>query len=139
MNHGKEKLYRPARLIILILLSGYIGSGCARQQIVIPPAQPPAVIKKTGANSLLREAEEAMEAGEHLRADMLLERALRIDPRDAELWHIMAQNKLASNQPGQCVQFCLKSNSLAGDNRQLREKNMRLLEKARHSLIKNQE
>ena len=61
---------------------------------------------------------------------MLLERALRIEPRNALYWHLLAQSKYAQGDFGQTVQFCRKSVSLAGNNNKLRQDNRNLLQQA---------
>jgi len=64
------------------------------------------------------------------RAAALLERALRIEPRSAQLWHRLAQVRLQQGQHQLAANLAQKSNALAGGNIQLREKNNRLLKQA---------
>jgi Tfp pilus assembly protein PilF len=68
--------------------------------------------------------------GQFSKAEMILERALRVEPRNARLWHEMAQVKYGQKEYGQAVQFCIKSNSLAGKDNGLIQQNWLLMEKA---------
>jgi cytochrome c-type biogenesis protein CcmH/NrfG len=61
---------------------------------------------------------------------MHLERALRLSPREAQLWYAMAKIRFEQGNNAQAVQFCLKSNSLAGRNRAVIRRNWLLMEKA---------
>ncbi len=86
------------------------------------------------AGTLLASARQHMQAGRASQAEMALERALRLEPRNARLWHEMAQVKFAQRNFAQTVQFCLKSNSLAGRDQDLRRRNWQLLEQAYEEL-----
>jgi Flp pilus assembly protein TadD len=92
--------------------------------------QPPPSVQTGPARSLHVKANEALAAGHADKAEMLLERALRIEPRNALLWHLLGQSKYAQGDFAQAVQFCRKSESLAGNNTKLREYNRSLLQKA---------
>jgi hypothetical protein len=94
------------------------------------PAQPPPSVQSGPARSLHVKASEALAAGHADKAEMLLERALRIEPRNALLWHLLGQSKYAQGDYLQAVEFCRKSESLAGNNNKLREYNRSLLQKA---------
>ena len=65
------------------------------------------------------------------RAAALLERALRIEPRNAQLWHRLAQVRLQQGQYHLAESLAQKSSALARDNPELQEKNTRLLKQAR--------
>jgi tetratricopeptide (TPR) repeat protein len=82
------------------------------------------------AGTLLASARQNVRAGEFDQAEMTLERALRVEPRNARLWHEMAQVKFGRNDYRQAVQFCIKSNSLAGKDYGLIQQNWLLMEKA---------
>lgn len=102
-----------------------------RPQVPVP--QPPAV-QSGPARSLYASANEALASGHPGQAEMLLERALRIEPRNAQYWHLLAQSKYAQGDFGQTVQFCHKSESLAGNNNKLRQSNRSLLQQAYRKL-----
>jgi tetratricopeptide (TPR) repeat protein len=82
------------------------------------------------AGALLAGARQQVRAGEFSQAEIMLERALRVEPRNARLWHEMAEVKYAQKDYGQAVQFCIKSNSLAGKDYNLIQQNWLLMEKA---------
>lgn len=82
------------------------------------------------AASLQKTAGESLSAGRFSQAEILVERALRLEPRNPELWHMMGRVKAGQNNPTQTVQFCLKSNSLAAGNPALTRRNWLLMEKA---------
>ncbi len=82
------------------------------------------------AGTLLAGARQSVRSGQFSQAEMMLERALRLEPRNARLWHEMAQVKYGQKDYGQVVQFCIKSNSLAGRDYGLIQQNWLLMEKA---------
>ena len=94
------------------------------------PIQPSPSVQSGPARSLYAKANEALESGHPDQAEMLIERALRIEPRNAQYWHLLAQSKYAQGDFGQTVQFCRKSESLAGNNNKLRQANKNLLQQA---------
>lgn len=96
-------------------------------------AEPPRDYKPiTGrAADIYNEAEEAMQAGRFAPAEMLLERALRIEPRNAHYWYTLGLAKFRQKQYPQAVQFCLKAESLAGSQPGLLARNQVLLTQAK--------
>ena len=88
--------------------------------------QPPAVV------ALLDRAEQQANTGDLDAAAVTLERALRIDPRNAILWHHLATVRLAEGEAGEAEQLAAKSNSLAAGNHSLQAKNWELIAQARH-------
>jgi len=58
---------------------------------------------------------------------MLIERALRIEPRNPHYWYTLARIKYAQGDSSQAIQLCRKSTSLAGGEPQLIELNSRLI------------
>ncbi len=98
------------------------------------PTQPPTSIQKGPAQSLFAQAESARQSRQPGQAEILLERALRIEPRNAQYWHTLGQIKYDQGDFGQAVQFCLKSDSLARNNNELRQSNRNLLEQAYRKL-----
>jgi hypothetical protein len=90
---------------------------------------------KTGpAGSLYRQATASISAGDYDKAELTLERALRIEPRNGHYWYAMAQVKYQQQQYSQTIHLCLKSKSFAGKNDQLRHLNDSLILKARQQL-----
>lgn len=82
------------------------------------------------AGALLAGARQQVRTGDYSQAEIMLERALRVEPRNARLWHEMAAVKFARRDYRQAVQFCIKSNSLAGKDYDLIQQNWLLMEKA---------
>jgi predicted Zn-dependent protease len=97
-----------------------------------PPAQsqtPELKPQKGPASSLYQNAEQALQKGDSARAEMLLERALRIEPRNGWYWNAMGRAKYAQGATDQAIQFWKKSNSLAGKDAELSRANDLLLNK----------
>ncbi len=85
------------------------------------------------ATSLLARADTHVQAGQWEQAAALLERALRIEPRNAWLWHHLATVRFRQGRYAQAVSLANKSSSLAPGNTGLQEKNHRLIEEARQA------
>jgi predicted Zn-dependent protease len=60
-----------------------------------------------------------------------IDRALRIQPKNAELWHVLAEIRLRQNQHGLAEDLAKKSNSLAKSNPELVKSNWRIIADAR--------
>lgn len=102
-----------------------------------PPAPPrvarPAPNRAVGV--LMRRAADQRRSGDFDGATVSLERALRIAPDDAVLWHRLAEVRMAQRRPELVVQLAAKSNALAAaDDRALRRDNWRLIAEARQAL-----
>lgn len=93
---------------------------------VLPPATTsPAVV------NLLNQAREATRAGDLQRAEVLLERTVRIEPRNAALWHYLAKLRLHQARLQDAIGLAAKSNSLAGGDSKLKADNWRIIAHAR--------
>jgi tetratricopeptide (TPR) repeat protein len=131
IHHNRQL---AALLLFLVVLSG-----CSTFRQVVPPepvSPPPTEYQPiTGpAAALYTEAETALRAGRFVESEMLLERALRIEPRNAHYWYTMAQVKYRRGQYAETVQFCKKAESLAGKQPQLLARNRELLWQAQKAL-----
>jgi uncharacterized protein HemY len=62
---------------------------------------------------------------------MLLERALRIEPRNPHYWYTLGMAKYRQKQYPQAVQFCLKAESLAASQPGLLARSRELLNQAK--------
>ncbi|MGD8484531.1 MAG: tetratricopeptide repeat protein [Thioalkalispiraceae bacterium] len=82
--------------------------------------------------ALLSQARQAALQGELNRAESFLERALRIEPRNAVLWHYMAKLRLNQGRLKQAAGLAAKSNSLDAGNKTLQADNWRIIAHARH-------
>lgn len=119
----------------MVLALFFITASCAPQKRVNVPVyrvEPQEQTPKSAGQTatLLASADKAIQAGKLDKAEMHLERALRLSPRDAQLWQAMARVRFEQGNYGQAVQFCLKSNSLAGTNATIVRQNWLLMEKA---------
>ena len=124
--------WRYLAVVLVMLSANLFLHGCAVRKESIPLCPIEERIKKSPAASasLLESAKQALRVDEFNQAEIFLERALRLEPRNGELWHAMGQVKFEQNHHAQAVQFCLKSNSLAKKNPLLIRKNWSLMEKA---------
>ncbi len=133
-------LHKVNKLSVLILVLAIL-NGCATPRKTEPPSSPvipppPLEYKPvTGpAAALYKEADTALQSGRLAESEMLLERALRIEPRNPYYWHSLAQVKFRQGKYRETVQFCLKSDSLAGKQPQLLARNKELLQQAKKSV-----
>ena len=114
--------------ILWLPLSVLLLTACAPQQWLEKPsdgvlpvadnAQLPDVIK-----SLISQSDNQYLNNDFSGALATLERALRINPRYAEVWSRMAQIYLKQGKVQQAQQHAKRSNSVIKDNRSLREFN----------------
>ncbi|MEJ2565560.1 MAG: tetratricopeptide repeat protein [Gammaproteobacteria bacterium] len=81
--------------------------------------------------ALLHTAQDQQLAGHHEQAASALERALRLEPRNAMLWHRLAQVRLSQGQWGNAIDFAAKSNSLAGGQRDIQASNWLVIAQAK--------
>ncbi len=137
------------RLILTILLLNLFA--CAEQptkSVVLVPIEErnaPIVSKKakgkaidsqkeTVIASLINDAEQYSSQGKTEQAVATIERALRIEPKNALLWHQLAAARMQQQQWQQAIAMARKSNALAGANRRLRSDNWALIAAAYDSL-----
>jgi tetratricopeptide (TPR) repeat protein len=119
------------------LLAALMLSGCANG-----PSGLSAPVEEIGATrdagsavaTLLAKVETQEQQAHWERAAALLERALRIEPRNALLWHRLAKIRLYQGRYAMAQSLAQKSNALAEGNAALRQRNTELIEAARRSL-----
>lgn len=94
----------------------------------VPPApfQPSRPVQQ-----LVQQAEKQRNAGDLVGAAATLERALRIEPRNAHLWNRLARVRLQAGNYRQADNLAAKSNALAGDAPSLKQDNWRIIASAR--------
>lgn len=92
---------------------------------------PPPVSGNRAVIALVDRARQEAGAGRRESAAASLERALRIEPRNAWLWHELARLRLIQGQYAQAVSLAQKSNSLAVRERNLQALNWHLIADAR--------
>jgi tetratricopeptide (TPR) repeat protein len=97
--------------------------------------QPPATEGSQGAvDKLLAEASIQQRNSQPVEAAALLERALRIEPRNADIWYRLARVRMTQGQYRQAAALAAKSNSLASKNLPMQARNWRLIAQARERL-----
>ena len=114
-------------LVVLAALLCLFLNGCGKRQIFPPSPEPDYPVEtlpdKTSiprgyssgpANALYEDAAQSMAEGAFNRAELSLERALRIEPSNPYYWYTMGKIKYRQGANAQAIQFCLKSKSLAG-------------------------
>jgi len=83
---------------------------------------------------LQRDAHKLNQAGESAKAAAILERAIRIQPRNPQLWHELAQVRYTQQRYQQAESLALRSNRYATRQTDLRRANWRLIAKSREKL-----
>lgn len=100
-------------------------------------AQPPATEgegTQGAVDKLLAEASIQQQHAQPVEAAALLERALRIEPRNAQIWHRLARVRMTQGQYRQAAALAAKSNSLASHDFPMQARNWRLIAEARERL-----
>ncbi len=98
-------------------------------QVIKPDSQTGDAVK-----ALLEDARGAASSGNIPRAEALLERALRIEPRNAVLWHYIAKMKLHQGQYSKAIGMAAKSNSMVKNDTSLMADNWRIIAHAENWL-----
>lgn len=84
--------------------------------------------------SLIEKAREATKQGDYARAEVLLERTVRIEPDNASLWHYLAKLRLHQSRYEEAIGLAKKSSHLARSNKQLTADNWRIIAHARQKM-----
>lgn len=111
---------------LALLAAGLLVSGCAVQPVSLPSRESGV---QRATLSLLDEAEQALHAGNVLKAEEYLERAIRIEPRNPRVWHALARSRFQQGRYSQAIQMARKSNSCLPD-RATERSNWLLMEQA---------
>jgi tetratricopeptide (TPR) repeat protein len=106
--------------------------------VAIAPYQPPSRLEATPAHgaavrALLETAQHQRQAGNLTEAVATMERALRIEPRNARLWNQLAHLRLEQQQPELAAELAAKSNVLAASDVELKRDNWLLIGQARRA------
>ncbi len=112
---------RPWRLSKFLIIIALI-------MIMLPSYATPGFIKtdsNSAVESLLNDAKTYYELKQFEQAAALLERALRIDPRNPILWYNLAGIRLAQEDWKRAANLATKSNTLAGNDKDYKELRMR--------------
>lgn len=98
---------------------------------IAEPVTRPPVSENRAVIALLDRARLDNGTGQREAAGASLERALRIEPRNAWLWHELAQLRHAQGQYAQAISIAHKSISFAARDRRLQALNWRVIGNAR--------
>ena len=101
-----------------------------------PLSRPPTYSNETISTSqtvlaLLDQASKQEQAGSPERAAATLERALRIEPKNARLWHRLAVIRFQQGNYTQAESLAAKSSTLAQGDWHLKQKNAELIDQVR--------
>ena len=97
------------------------------QRTILPDRKTsPAVVK------LLNRARDATREGDYSKAEVFLERTVRIEPANPVLWHYLAKLRLHQGRFKDAKGLAAKSNALAGSNSRLKADNWRIIAHAKH-------
>lgn len=133
-----------------ILLLSAVLAGCAATAPEIPPPPAPAPAPASGPDDarpeaptsanvavagLVNNARAESAAGRLANAGATLERALRIEPRNARLWHELAKVRFKQGDYAQVESLAARSNTWAGADAALQAENSRLIADARAARI----
>jgi predicted Zn-dependent protease len=109
----------------------------AAAPVQAPPPQSKAVVQSpprqtnSAVTSLVTVADTKMKGGQYDQAAASLERALRHDAKNAEVWSKLAEVRLLQNEYAQAENTALKSNALSDGDKPLMVRNWRLISKSR--------
>jgi tetratricopeptide (TPR) repeat protein len=101
--------------------------------VVVTPL-PEATMDGDAVVALVDQSGSYQVSGDADAAAASLERALRIEPRNARLWQRLARVRLEQGEAAQAEQLALKSNALARTDQQLRAENWRIVAQARWAM-----
>jgi len=80
--------------------------------------------------ALLEDADARIESGDHASAAATLERALRLEPKNAMLWYRLGLIRLKQKNWQQAINSAKKSNSLSAGDYELQTENWKLISDA---------
>jgi outer membrane biosynthesis protein TonB len=103
-----------------------------KREVVLPPAE----ITPKGNQAvvaLLDSAKQYVARSDWDKAAAALERAVRLEPKNAGIWHDLAQIRLQQRQYKQAEDLAAKSNSLAGSDRQVKSRNWKVISVSRRA------
>ena len=101
------------------------------ETITLETAPKPVMSGNPAVIALLDRAQLDSVSGKLEAAGALLERGLRIEPRNAWLWQVLAQLRLTQGQYAQAISLARKSISFAGHDRRLLALDWRVIGNAR--------
>ena len=119
------KLHRVAVSCLLLSIVAPVLTFAATANSSSPPVLDGAADE--AISSLMELAALQVSHKAYAKAAATLERAIRIDGDDPELWHLLGHLHLLQGHYQQAHSMAYKSNSLAGDDESIKERNERLI------------
>lgn len=135
---------RAARVVLVAVVLQLAGCAVVEREPAEPEAtpsgEPPETVPdaprapstEAAVRDLMADAGDASEEGDHERAGALLERALRIQPDNAVLWHNLAIVRYRQDDFEQAESMALRSVSHVGGNTELERRNWKIIAVSRH-------
>ena len=122
-----KKIERYIVCAVMLLLAG-----CASLKPVA--TEPPPLSRNAAVVSLMDAARSQSAAGKLDMAGASLERALRIEPRNPQLWQELARVRLQQGQYREAENLAAKANILSGVDMNLKAENWQIIGQARTRL-----
>jgi len=104
-----------------------------RPAVTLPPPSEISLEGHQATAALLESARKNVQNRQWEKAAADLERAARLDPRNAGIWHDLAQVRLQQRQYPQAEALATRSNNLAGANAEVRARNEKVIAVARRA------
>ncbi|VAW98731.1 hypothetical protein MNBD_GAMMA21-397 [hydrothermal vent metagenome] len=127
---------------LLYILSIFLLGSCTTIQqagVELPGEDPEQTVlpdenTSSAVISLIEKARAATQQGDYQRAEVLLERTVHIEPKNASLWHYLAKLRLHQSRYQDAVGLAQKSSYLAGSNNKLKADNWRIIAHSRQQM-----
>jgi Flp pilus assembly protein TadD len=138
-NTEQRSPYQCHGLLLLSLLIPLSLAGCAGGPPSAATEEAAAMGQTQDAGRavtiLLAQASTQETQAQWERAAALLERALRIEPRNARLWYRLARVRWQQGRFGMAENLARKSLALIRDDEELKQQNAQLIEAARRGIL----
>jgi len=133
MQEVKNRRVYGSSALLLVLIIGLAMTGCSSNPAGTGSPHQIGSVPDAGraVATLLAKADSREQQAQWEQAAALLERALRIEPRNARLWHRLARIRLQQGRYAMAESLAQKSNALAKDDEELKQHNAELIEAAR--------
>lgn len=112
--------------VFLFAVTVFLMSGCAMQA--------PQQARSGPGGVLMTHADQYVAAGEDAQAIALLERMVRIEPRNGHAWLRLAEIHFASGELNKAEQFARRAMQFAGTDKMLLRETQLLLDKVRRQM-----
>ncbi len=129
----------PRHIIVVICSLFPIACTTTRPPALEVPSEPaskiitPAPTTSPAVVDLLNQARAATQQGQLQRAEVLLERTVRIEPRNPTLWNYLAKLRLHQGRLQEAMGLAAKSNALSSStDDKLKADNWRIIAHARY-------